>query len=255
MAEPVSVSHGAAEPFDKASTIAAKKAWRDHLARADGAAPVIRIGLAASFTTDPLVPFFGAALLSRDTVAEFKVGPYSQLFQTCLDPRASFGGACDVIVLLWRLEDLMLDEITRFLSGDHEALREAKAKLASVTQAIGQLRNGFSGLVVAGVPPYPTGVAGDLLALDNAGGLGAFHRALVGQFVDQIGQIEGVRLIDLDAVQRQVGLAVSFDARHWYLYRQPFTDAFLNTAGRQLGRIIMASRRAAKKCVVLDADN
>ena len=30
---------------------------------------------------------------------------------------------------------------------------------------------------------------------------------------------------------------------------------FLNKLGRQLGRIVMASRRAAKKCVVLDADN
>lgn len=255
MAEPLSVSYGAAEPFGKASTIAAKKAWRDHLTGGGDSAPAIRIGLAASFTADPLVPFIGAALLAQDTVAEFKVGPYNQLFQTCLDPQASFGAACDVIVLLWRLEDLMLDEITRFLSGDHEALREAKAKLAAFTQAIGQLRNGFSGLVVAGVPPYPTGVAGGLLALDNAGGLGAFHHALVAQFVGEIGQIEGVRLTDLDAVQRQVGLAASFDARHWYLYRQPFTDAFLNTAGHQLSRIIMASRRAAKKCVVLDADN
>jgi len=105
------------------------------------------------------------------------------------------------------------------------------------------------------VPPFPTGIATSLLSLDNAGGLGGFHRTLAGQFVDQIGRIEGVRLVDLDAVQRHVGAAASFDARHAYLYRQPFSDAFLNTLGRQLGRIFMASRRAAKKCVVVDADN
>lgn len=240
---------------DRPSAIAAKKAWRDHLARQPGTAPAVRIGIAASFTADPLVPFIGAALLTENTTAEFKVGPYNQLFQTCLDPETSFGGACDAIVLLWRLEDLMLDEITRFLGGDDEALKRASAKLAALAGAVGQLRGAFSGMVVAGVPPYPTGVAASLLALDNAGGLGAFHRALVDQFVDLIGRIEGVRLVDLDAVQRQVGFDAAFDARHWYLYRQPFSDVFLHAAGRQLGRIVMASRRAAKKCVVLDADN
>jgi FkbH-like protein len=93
------------------------------------------------------------------------------------------------------------------------------------------------------------------MALDNAGGLGGFHRTLAGQFADEIGRSEGVYLVDLDAVQRQVGMAAAHDPRHWYLYRQPFSEGFLNTLGRQLARIVMASRRAAKKCVVLDADN
>jgi len=239
----------------RAAAIEAKKAWRDHVSGAAGRAPALRVGLAASFTADTLVPFIGAALLTADTVAEFKVGPYNQLFQTCLDPQASFGGPCDVIVLLWRVEDLMLDEITGFLSGDAEALSRARAKLASLAAAIRQLRGGFPGMVVVGVPPYPTGGAASLLSLDNAGGLGGFHRTLAGEFVDEIGRIEGVSVVDLDAVQRQAGFAASFDPRKWYLYRQPFSDAFLHTAGRQLGRIIMASRRAAKKCVVLDADN
>ena len=235
--------------------IDAKKAWREHIAQRGDAAPALRVGLAASFTADTLAPFVGAALLAGGTEAEFKVGPYNQLFQTCLDPPASLGGPTDIIVLLWRLEDLMLDEITAFLSGDAEALARAGAKLSSLAGMIRQLRRGYSGMVVAGVPPYPSGVAGNLLSLDNAGGLGAFHRKLAGQFIDEVGRIEGVSLVDLDAVQRQIGLTAAFDPRKWYLYRQPFSDAFLHTAGRQLGRMITASRRAAKKCVVLDADN
>ena len=46
---------------------------------------------AASFTADPLVPFIGAALLASDTAAEFKVGPYNQLFQACLDREIKSG--------------------------------------------------------------------------------------------------------------------------------------------------------------------
>lgn len=239
----------------RTAAIEAKKAWRQHAARGEAAAPALRIGLAASFTAETLVPFIGAALLAEGTTPAITVGPYNQLFQTCIDPQGSFHGASDVIVLLWRLEDLMLDEITAFAGGDASAVRRAGEKLDALVGAIRQLRGNFSGMVVVGVPPYPTGPAANVLALDNPGGLGGFHRTVAGQFADEMGRTEGVYLVDLDAVQRQVGMAASDDARYRYLYRQPFSDIFLHTLGRQLSRIVMASRRAAKKCVVLDADN
>ncbi|HWD56769.1 MAG TPA: HAD-IIIC family phosphatase [Stellaceae bacterium] len=249
---PVAVPTG--EAAARAAAIATKRLWREHLARGD-VEPALRIGIAASFTAETLVPFVGGTLVAEGFAAEFKVGPYNQLFQTCLAPETCFHGPCGAVVLLWRLEDLMLDEIAGFLAGDPVALARASDKLSSFAGAIRQLRANFAGMVVAGVPPYPAGINGDALALDNPGALGAFHRRLTAEFVDEIGRIDGVTLIDLDAVQRQVGLTASLDARKWYLYRQPFSDAFLHAAGKQLARIVLASRRAAKKCVVLDADN
>src|SRR6185437_6894790 len=151
--------------------------------------------------------------------------------------------------------DLMSDEISDFLGGNPKALNRAGVKSAAFAGAIQSLRSNFSGMIVVGVPPYPTGIPASLLSLDNAGGLGGFHRTMLAEFVEAVGRIEGVRLIDLDAVQRWVGLSGSFDARQSYLYRQPFSEVFLNRVGQQLGRIVTASRRAAKKCVVLDADN
>jgi FkbH-like protein len=235
--------------------IDARKAWREHLARADGPAPALRIGVAASFTADALIPFIGAALLANGTAAAFEIGPFNQLFQTCLDPDCAFGGPVDIVVLLWRLEDLVLDEMTSFLAGDDGAYARASDKLAALADMIHQLRGSFAGMVVAGVPPFPAGTAEGLLSLDNPHGLGRLHRKLVGEYVEALGRVEGVSLADLDAVQRQVGLAASFDPRKWYLYRQPFGDAFLHAAGNQISRLVMTSRRAAKKCVVLDADN
>ena len=251
MAEPATTSDAAS----RAATIEAKKAWRAHVAGAAGEAPALRIGLAASFTVDTLAPFVGAALLAEGLTPAFSIAPFNQLFQTCLDPEASFHGLTDVAVLLWRLEDLLLDEINGFLGGDREAVRRARGKLTAFVGAIRQLRASYKGMVVVGLPPYPTAPGTNLLALDNAGGLGAFHREIAGQFADEIGRVDGVYLADLDAVQRKVGLTASHDPRHWYLYRQPFSDGFLNTLGRQLARMVLASRRAAKKCVVLDADN
>ena len=69
------------------------------------------------------------------------------------------------------------------------------------------------------------------------------------------GKLDDVRLIDLDAIQRHVGYEASFDPRQWYMYRQPFSDSFLYFAGSQIGRIALAGRRSAKKCIVLDCDN
>jgi FkbH-like protein len=156
---------------------------------------------------------------------------------------------------LWRIEDLLSKDIEAFLAADKGALARARGKIADLVSAIGKLRAGFAGTVVAAVPPFPTGLSSGPLALDNASSLGAFHRLITAQFVEAVGGIEGVHLFDLDAVQRTVGLTASYDASHWYLYHQPFSDLFLYQAGILLGRIIVASRRSPKKCVVLDCDN
>src|SRR5579863_3650167 len=197
MSEAATATGVPADPFSREAAIEAKRTWRAHNAQRGEATPAIRIALAATFTVDTLVPFIGAALLAEGTVPEFRIAPYNQLFQTCLDPQASFDGPSDVIVLLWRLEVLMLDEINGFLGGDAEALKRAGDKLDALAGAVSRLRAGFKGMVVVGVPPYPTGPAANVLALDNAGGLGGFHRALAGRFVDEIGGIENVYLVDL----------------------------------------------------------
>jgi FkbH-like protein len=233
----------------------AMKMWRDYRRMRADKTPTIRVGIAASFTADTFAPFVGSALLEADISPEFAIGPYNQLFQVCLDPVSAFAGACDAVLLLWRLEDLMQGEIAAYLSGDAAALGRASDMVASLVGAIAGLRNRYSGMLVVTVPPFPASAGRGPLWLDNPTGLGAFHRVMVGRFIDEISRIEGVYLADFDALQRNVGLAASYASRHWYLYKQPFSDVFLYEAGRLLGRIIAASRRAAKKCIVLDCDN
>jgi FkbH-like protein len=93
------------------------------------------------------------------------------------------------------------------------------------------------------------------LSLENPLGLGTLHRSLTAQFLEKVRGIKGIRLFDLDAVQRQCGLSGSFDSRQWYLYRQPFTDQFLLEAGTLLGRMVVTIRQPPRKCIVLDCDN
>src|SRR5262249_35882539 len=188
--------------------MAAKSTWRRWLQEraAAGAAPDLRIGLASTFTDNGLVQFVGAHLLQEGFRPDIALGPYNQLFQVCLDPRAHFGDACDVVALLWRIEDLLADEIAAVLGGETGSLAGANDQPAALVAALAKLRAGFGGMIVVALPPYPTGLCTGPLALDNPVGLGALHRALVGQFTDAVAAIEGVRLLDLDAVQRTVGL-------------------------------------------------
>jgi FkbH-like protein len=237
--------------------VAAKARWRHYLNdREQGSSgPNLRLGLAATFTANTLAQFVGAHLLDAGIRPQIDIGPYNQLFQVCLDPAAHFAADCDAIALLWRIEDLMGEEAAAYLGEEAGALERALEKLAALAEAVARLRASFARTIIVALPPLPTALSAGPLSLDNPVGLGSFHRSIAARLVALVSRIEGVHLVDFDAVQRHVGYAASFDARQWYLYRQPFSDAFLHQAGVQLGRILAATRRSPKKCIVLDCDN
>ena len=246
-----------AQSGTKSARAVAKASWR--LYEADQAAgPVSQdlcVGIAASFTANGIVQFLGAHLLSFGFRPKIAIGPYNQLLQVCFEPKAHFGDSCNAVALLWRIEDLMGEDCIAFLNGDGSALTRALGKVASLVSAISGLRSTFTGTIVVGVPSFPHGMPTGLTSLDNPTMLGAFHRMIVGKFTENIASMEGIRFIDLDAIQRQVGYDQSFDPRQWYLYRQPYTDVYLYEVGILLGRIMAADRRSSKKCVVVDCDN
>src|SRR6185436_6113234 len=74
-------------------------------------------------------------------------------------------------------------------------------------------------------------------------------------WTQQIMNIGGVRLIDLQALLLKVGWQHAHDSRKWLLYRQPYTDTFWNEVGLSLARTIAAEKVSPKKCIVLDLDN
>ena len=241
----------------KSARAAAKASWRLYEAdqAASPASQDLCVGIAASFTAHGIVQFLGAHLLSFGFKPKIAIGPYNQLLQVCVEPKAHFGDNCNAVALLWRIEDLMGEDCIAFLNGDGSALTDALDKVVSLMSAISELRSVFTGTIVVGVPSFPHGMPTGPISLDNPTMLGAFHRMIVGKFTEGIASIGGIRFIDLDAIQRQVGYDQSFDSRQWYLYRQPYTDAYLYEVGILLGRIMGADRRSSKKCVVVDCDN
>src|SRR5271155_114574 len=135
-----------------------KSTWRRYNeAIASGNAEAsLRIGISASFTANSLIPFIGSHLVEAGFKPAIELAPYNQIFQTCLDHKSFFGAECDVIILLYRLEDIVLEEIMAFLHGDAEAFRRASSKIDTLVSALASLRDGFAGTVIVNVPPFPT---------------------------------------------------------------------------------------------------
>jgi FkbH-like protein len=238
---------------DTAFRLEAKARARAHQQRLaeGGVARPFRVGLAGTFTLDPLVPFLTDALLAAALPPQVVLAPYGQLFQVCLEPAAAFTAAPAAIVLLFRLEDLMADELRAAVAGDADALAGAEAKLDDLARAVASLRASFSGTIVASLPPFPEPPALDLL--DGAEPSSLFARLRV-RWWRSLRAMPTVRTLDLDALQRFFGASGARDARTAHLYRQPYREAFLALVGERLGATLAATRLAGRKCVALDCD-
>jgi FkbH-like protein len=222
--------------------------WRRHLATRGDAAPGITIGLAGSMTVEPLEAHLGAYLLGRGFKnPHFLIAPFNQIHQACRDPENVFGGKPDIIVILWRIEDIL-----QGAAGDTAALLAGTEEMAA---SIRLLREMFSGTIVVSNPPYPSYPSFDARELGQAAAGGALHRRMLDIWDSKTGGLARVRALDLHGLMMRAGMEGAHDPRTWLLYHQPWTNAFWKDVGRQTGRIVAAETAAAKKCIVLDADN
>ena len=246
-------------PSEKKSILAARRKWRKYQNLRNGASvsngEALSLGLVGSFTIDPLVPFLGVSLLERGVLQPaLQVAPYDQIFQVCLDPQKQFETNVECVAIFWWIDDLLQKEFPSASDlGATEKL--GRERIGDLVRAIRRLKEQLPGAVYVSVPPFMQGPGIDLLDFDQATGFGALHRSLVQVFIDLVKELEGVHLFDLDALQRYFGFAACFDVRKWYLYHQPYAEAFWYLVGDTLARLVAAQKIAPKKCVVLDCDN
>ncbi|MBV9702093.1 MAG: HAD-IIIC family phosphatase, partial [Methylobacteriaceae bacterium] len=186
---------------------------------------------------------------------KISLGEYNQVFQTCFDHHRQFDGDPDVIILLWRIEELLGGEFARFITGDRAALAAARDRIDELAQAVVHLRRSYAGTIIVSLPPFPDATPAHLLDLDTPQNAGHFFHTIVLYAGERLTAAGNIRLLDLDSLQRQFGADAAFDARKWHLYRQPYTEPFLCRLGALLARIIKTARIAPKKCIVLDCDN
>jgi FkbH-like protein len=235
-----------------------KSQWRQYLAaqkqQADSECDM-RVAIAGSMTVEPLEPYLGRHLISKNFKPRITVGPFNQLQQVCYDPAAALDGDdFNVIVLLWRVEDVFPEMLARSLD-DLAAVNEILGEIERLADCVARLRQQFKGTLIVSTPPYPCAPGFEILELGQAvAGMSAFN-AMSQCWIKALSRLERVRLLDLHGLMLNIGMKEAHDVRKWQLYRQPYTESFWQEIGRMAGRIIAAETRSPKKCIALDLDN
>ena len=235
----------------------ANSVWRKYIAqkKADGSAFDLRVAVGGSMTAEPLEPYLGAHLLAKKFQPRITIAPFNQLQQLCYDPNSVLGDKdFNVVVLLWRIEDLFADMLSRCLESA-TAVESLLQEIQRFAGLVGALRTKFKGTLIVSTPPYPASSGFGLSELGQAcAGVRAFH-AISQLWIDEISRLERVRLLDLHGLIATTGIKHAYDVRKWQLYRQPYTESFWQEVGRMVGRMIVAEKVSPKKCIALDLDN
>jgi FkbH-like protein len=229
---------------------------RTRHARARDARPDVSVGVAASFTAEPLEAQIGAALLDAGFAdPDIRFAEYNQLHQVCLEPSATLGDGLDFVILLWRIEDVFERQFGVYLAGDDDAGATICNDVAQLAELVRRADASSPATVIASTPPHPAGWGVDLRDPTTSIRVGSLHRDVMSTWLDALGEAPAVPLVDLDALQRHAGQARIFDAPKWAMYRQPYRGEFWQLLGAQLADEILRHRSAPPKCIIVDCDN
>jgi FkbH-like protein len=225
-----------------------QRLWRSHMRRPVEPGPAdAAIGIAASFTVDPLVPYLGARLVEGGVRSpELRLANYNQLIRVCnAHEQELTGDPLSAIVLLFRLEDL----------ADTGSICRVKEALDLLCESITRLRDRFPGQIIIGLPPRPRPFIEAVAGFSRASGLASTWFEALQRIATLSKSTGGLYTIDLEAIVAMLGEADCLDHRKELLYRQPYAECFYSALSEALVRVYLARRREPKKCLVLDCDN
>jgi len=231
--------------------LAAQRKWSAH--QRENPSSDIAIGVAASFTAQPLEPFLGAPLLDAGVRAELRFAEYNQIHQVCYDVSGTLG-VLDFFVVLWRIEDMFAGALERAAAGDPSAVADIAAAAGELGSTVARAARESAGSFIVAVPPFPRPIGVDLLDSVVSRRLGSAHAAAVDAFSAGLADTP-VRWADLNAWQMATGIAESHDVVKAMVYRQPYTTRFWHEVGGHLADLVLRESRPAPKCIVLDCDN
>jgi len=230
--------------------------WRDHkrAARDKHFQSDLRIGLAATFTIDPIEPYLGASLLDYGFKhPEIQIADYNQIMQVCFNWKNSFDDQTNVIGLFWNIADL-LGEFQYSVDQNYVA-ETTKSVTDELISGIQTLRSDFEGMIVIGVPPIPQSLHCDLAQIGAISTSNiVWSRALL-DLHEGLSGVPNIHVCDTQAIMASLGRTVANDERSRLLFRQPYGEKLYYDLSSHLSRMIRVQRYEAKKCIVLDCDN
>lgn len=215
----------------------------------------LRVGIAATFTAEPLSRYESHLKEQFDAAVRFSYFPMGHIGRFCADPVSlEAASGLDALVLLWRLEDLF-ENVYRECAVDADLEQQIPTLVQQLCEQVLALRTSFRRTVVFSLPPVSYGLGAHSLGFTDIEKWLSIHSAVVGQIMRNSDLRREVRLLDLGAVVNELGTTAALDDRKWYIYHQPYKEAFYKLLAVQIARLLILEVRLACKCLVVDADN
>ncbi|WP_394618989.1 hypothetical protein JNUCC0626_07780 [Lentzea sp. JNUCC 0626] len=198
--------------------------------------PVVRVGLLASYTIDPLAPHLGVALHDAGLPVAFDTAPYNQIVRQCLDDASEMARVRpDVLIVAPRFEELG-DEL-----------------LTAVDAAVSAARRWRSFLVVV-LPAVPEDRPFGQLDDGRAAGTAATAYEVRETIRAELAGRPDAWVVDAERAVRAVGTAKAHHAAMFKFAKIPYTEAVFGELGAQLAGVLRAVHGVTPRLVVVDED-
>jgi FkbH-like protein len=216
----------------------------------------IRIKLAATFTIDPIAPHLGTALIANGiAVNDFEIADYDQI--SILAQQTSFGSVTDpdLIIALWRIEDLLKTDLDQFLAGDESSFGKIEESIDQYLLSISNVTRNTSAQFIFAVPMRPTVFSISGADHTQNARLDYLYSFAVQRTIEILGNKDRIHLFSMDRSLDEVAPVKRFDTRNFLMYRQPFSPDATWAIGKGLAALIASLRTLSPKVIVLDCDN
>ncbi|SFR28069.1 Predicted enzyme involved in methoxymalonyl-ACP biosynthesis [Lentzea waywayandensis] len=210
-------------------------------------APELTIGLLASYTIDPVVPYLQLLSSDVDLPVAATVGPFGQIMAQCLDDHGEMARLRpDVLVVAPRLEDLPAGALDGAGAAD-ELIGMADAVLAAAG------RWECCPLFVLPALPWhaPNGV-GDA---GRADGVMATANAARAALRAHLSGRPGVLVADAEEAVRTVGTSHAFHPVMYRFARIPYSEEVFRELGANLARLLRIRYAGRPRTALVDASS
>lgn len=216
----------------------------------------LRVAILRSYTLEPIEPVLKLRLMLDGFAPDVWIGGYNQYHVEALDPGSRLHAfEPDLVLVMVRLEEVLPDFVDDFASRSLEAWADevdrASDELVGIVRRVAQ-ETGAS-VVVQNVSAASEPYFGVFDAQRRDGQrqlIHRFNRSLAGAT-----ESPGVFIWDFDAFVGAYGAEQLFDAKTWYVSRNPFKQSAYPRLVADLMRYVRSALGRLKKCVVLDLDN
>ncbi|MFE9692983.1 hypothetical protein [Micromonospora sp. NPDC005806] len=209
-------------------------------------APVLRIGLLASYTVDPLVPYVGLALHDAGLPAALTVGPFNQVVQQCLaDDGFPATARPDVLLVAQRLEEAGAPGPAG-AGWAEELLAGAEAAVAAARR-----QGALLGYVLPAVPEARPSGYGDPM---DADGVTAAATAVRERLRERLAGDPWVLLVDAEEAVRAVGTRHAYHPALFRFAKIPYTEEVFAALGAAAAELLRRWYGAGCRALVLDGD-